>query len=158
MCQVQVRDGDEDKGLEGGGMTEDYCSNWKPTDMMSQEDLIRLASQSYIVRKGSQGNKKEEIEKMTGRCMRCGTLYGEEIRVGDRTYTLCDDCHDFLKELFEGVAEGLVRGHMICFIGFRAMDIPELKRLFALSENEDIRKMVEFLEGVEADLPKEEEE
>ena len=95
---------------------------------------------------------------MTDKCERCGSPRIKRVMFEDSTYTLCDDCHDFLKEVFEGVAEGLVRGHMVCFIGFRAIDIPELKRLFAQSENEDIREMVKFLEDVEADLPKEEEE
>ena len=64
-------------------MTEDYCSNWKATDMLTQEDWVRLASQSYIVRKGSKGNKKEEARKMTGRCMRCGAPSEETMDISE---------------------------------------------------------------------------
>ena len=56
------------------------------------------------------------------------------------------------EEIAEEVARMYLSGESDCFIGIRAKDIPELKRLFAQSESEDIRKLVDFLEDVEADI------
>ena len=56
------------------------------------------------------------------------------------------------EEIAEEVARMYLSGESDCFIGIRAKDIPELKRLFAQSESEDVRKLVEFLEDVEEDI------
>ena len=94
---------------------------------------------------------------MTDKCEKCGALYGEEMRVGDKTYCVCEYCRDSMYELANGACMAYLNGSAF-LLGFKGREIPELKRLFALSKNEDIRKMVKFLEDVESDMPKEEEE
>lgn len=95
----------------------------------------------------------------TGSCSRCGSPKGKLKTIWNDEYCVCRCCERGAEEAAEAVANLYLRGESDCFIGFRAKDIPELKRLFAQSESEDIRKMVEFLEDVEADIwPKEEKE
>jgi len=87
----------------------------------------------------------------TGGCIKCGSPKGRPKTIWGDEYYVCKYCEDEAK----GIARGVVRMYLCgddCFIGFRAKDIPELKGLFAQSENEDIRELVEFLEGVEADI------
>lgn len=90
------------------------------------------------------------------KCVRCGTSGGRRRTIAGKVYQVCDSCEDNIKEIIDSVVKMYLEAHNECFIGFRAKDIPELKRLFAQSESEDIRKMVKFLEDVEADIwPKE---
>lgn len=95
---------------------------------------------------------KEEI----GKCVRCGSLKGSLKTLWDDVYCVCRHCECEAEEIVEGVVNSYLCDGSDCFIGIRAKDIPELKRLFAQSENEDIRKLAGFLEDVEADIyPKE---
>lgn len=95
----------------------------------------------------------------TGRCFRCGSPRGRPKTIGDDVHYVCRSCEHAAEEIIEGVAHAYLCGESDCFIGIRAKEIPELKRLFAQSESEDIRKMVGFLEDVEADIrPREVEE
>lgn len=92
----------------------------------------------------------------TGSCFRCGSPKGKLKTIWNDVYYVCKPCECETEGIVEGVAHAYLWGESDCFVGFRAKDIPELKRLFAQSENEDIRKLVGFLEGVEADIyPKE---
>ena len=96
---------------------------------------------------------------MTGNCSRCGSPKGKLKTIWGSDYYICRRCEREAEEYAEEVANLYLRGESDCFIGFRAKDIPELKRLFAQSESEDIRKMVKFLEDVKSDIyPKEEKE
>lgn len=90
------------------------------------------------------------------KCVRCGSLDGRKKTIAGKVYQVCEYCEDNVKEIIDAVVNRYLEAHNECFIGFRRCDIPELKRLFAQSESEDIRKMVGFLEDVEADIwPKE---
>ena len=90
------------------------------------------------------------------KCVRCGSPRGKLKTIWGSAYYICRYCERVAEEYAEQVANLYLRSESDCFIGFRAKDIPELKRLFAQSESEDIRKMVEFLEDVETDIwPKE---
>ena len=92
------------------------------------------------------------------KCTRCGSFKAELKEIDGDTYYVCEDCFEDAKEYSQFVLRSFLNGDSDCYIGFKGREIPELKRLFAQSENEDIRRLVEFLEGVEADLPKEESE
>ena len=95
----------------------------------------------------------------TGSCVRCGSPKGKLKKIWNDEYYVCKSCECAAEEVVEEVALSYLCSESVCFIGVRTKDIPELKRLFAQSENEDIRKMVGFLEDVEADIyPKEVEE
>ncbi len=95
-------------------------------------------------------------DKEIGSCFRCGSPEGRRKTIWKNEYCVCKYCEDDAKYLAKGVAHMYLCGESDCFIGIRAKDIPELKRLFAQSESEDIRKLAEFLEDVEADIyPKE---
>ena len=98
-------------------------------------------------------------DEETGSCFRCGSPKGKLKTIWNNVFYVCRRCECEAEVYAEQVANLYLNGESDCFIGFRAKDIPELKRLFAQSESEDIRKMVEFLEGVEADIwPKERKE
>lgn len=96
----------------------------------------------------------------TGKCIKCGSPRGYlRTSWNNDAYHVCGHCEREAEEIAEEVTHTYLCGESDCFIGIRAKDIPELKRLFAQSESEDIRKLVGFLEGVEADIwPKEGEE
>ena len=95
----------------------------------------------------------------TGSCFRCGSPRGKLKTIWNDVYYVCRFCECTTEGIVDGVAHAYLCGECDCFIGIKAKDIPELKRLFAQSESEDIRKFVKFLEGVEADIrPKEVEE
>ena len=105
-------------------------------------------------------HKSDKGEGMTdkeiGTCFRCGSPRGKLKTIWNDAYYVCRPCECAAEEIAEGVVNTYLCGESDCFVGFRAKDIPELKRLFAQSESEDIRKLVGFLEGVEADIwPKE---
>lgn len=87
------------------------------------------------------------------KCERCGSDNGRITEISDEYHVLCMHCSDDLELILDGISKIYVEEHAEFFIGFKAKDLPELKRLFALSEDEDIRKLVGFLEEVEADLP-----
>lgn len=80
--------------------------------------------------------------------------YGDWIIKGVKGefYPCKPDIFDETYMIVEGVVRTYLCGESDCFIGFRAKEIPELKRLFAQSESEDIRKLVGFLEDMEADI------
>ena len=88
----------------------------------------------------------------TGRCFRCGSPRGRPKTIGDDVYYVCRSCEHAAEEIIEEVEYAYLYSECDCFIGIRAKDIPELKRLFAQSESEDIRKLIRFLEDVEADI------
>ena len=92
----------------------------------------------------------------TGTCVKCGSPNGKLKKIWNSEYYVCRSCEHAAEEVVEEVEHAYLCSESDCFIGIRAKDIPELKRLFAQSESEDIRKMVGFLEDVEADIgPKE---
>ena len=96
------------------------------------------------------------VREETGSCFRCGSPKGKPKTIWNDVYYVCRPCECEMEEIIEEVAHAYLCSESECFIGIRAKDIPELKRLFAQSENEDIRKLVGFLEDVEADIwPKE---
>ena len=95
------------------------------------------------------------VREETGSCFRCGSPRGVLKTIWNNVFYVCRRCECEAEEYAEQVANLYLNGESDCFIGFRAKDIPELKRLFAQSEDEDIRKLVGFLEDVEADMPKE---
>ena len=95
----------------------------------------------------------------TGKCFRCGSPRGHLKTIWNDAHYVCRSCEHAAEEIIEEVEHAYLYSECDCFIGIRAKDIPELKRLFAQSESEDIRKLVGFLKGVEADIwPKEVEE
>lgn len=97
-------------------------------------------------------------DKEVGKCIRCGSPKGRTRSIWGFVYCVCKSCENEAKEIARGVAQMYLSGDE-CFIGVEAKDIPKLKRLFAQSEDEDIKGLVDFLEGVEADIrPKEAEE
>lgn len=89
------------------------------------------------------------------RCVRCGSPNGRRRVIAGKAYQICEYCEDNIKEIIDAVVNKYLEAHNECFIGFRRCDIPEVRRLFAQSENEDIKRLVEFLDDVEADMPKE---
>jgi len=90
------------------------------------------------------------------KCVRCGTSGARRKTIAGKVYQVCDFCEDNVKEIIDCVVKMYLEAHNECFIGLRRCDIPEVKRLFAQSENEDIRKLVEYLEDVGTDIwPKE---
>ena len=98
----------------------------------------------------------EFMEAETGSCFRCGSPKGKLKTIWNDVYYVCKYCECEMEEIVEGVVHAYLRSESDCFIGIRAKEIPELKRLFSQSKNEDIRKLVKFLEDVEADIwPKE---
>lgn len=93
---------------------------------------------------------------MTEKCIRCGSSDAEERMFGNKWYWLCDGCCNDAIGLIEGLIDRYVHNNSDYFIGFTGKEIPELKELFAKAKNEDIRKLVKFLEGIEYDLRMEE--
>lgn len=88
----------------------------------------------------------------TGRCFRCGSPRGKPKTIWNDVHYVCRSCEHAAEEIIEEVEHAYLCSECDCFIGIRAKDIPELKRLFAQSESEDIKKLVKFLEDVEADI------
>lgn len=101
-------------------------------------------------------NKFIGLSTETNSCFRCGSPRGELKTLWNDVYYVCRRCECEAEEIVEEVSSLYLNGESDCFIGIRAKEIPELKRLFSQSESEDIRKLVKFLEDVEADIwPKE---
>ena len=88
---------------------------------------------------------------MTQSCERCGSPDAKKSTFGDETYYLCKHCRDTVSEIMNGVAVLYIHKQADAVIGFKTKEIPELKRLFAMSADENIRKLIKFLNEVESD-------